>query len=248
MKNYSILEKYCFLFLQWIHENSIYHLKNNLNQVYEYAKNQIKENKPIISVFAKPFLYHSSINRLLYFIEKENETEKCYDLSKQEIEWVFEEIDKMTIEKSEEERQSSLNFVEKWRTRTNKKTENEVKTNAILDFYKSILELSLGINKGNFDLENAPKMLFGSVDGIIKGASFTNNLDFFIEKYISFGINLSEESKSYLSESILINEKENKHKRATQIYSTLKDVYSLTVLLQLELEKTKNIRFELQGI
>ena len=61
-KNYSILEKYCFLFLQWIHENSIYHLKNNLREVYQYAKNQVIENKPDVSIFENSFLNSSSIN------------------------------------------------------------------------------------------------------------------------------------------------------------------------------------------
>ena len=242
MKNYSILEKYSFLFLQWIHENSIYHLKNNLKEVYSYAKNPVVDNKPITSVFAESFLHHSSINRLLYFIEKENlNTEnELYSLSEQEIDWIFEEIIKIT--KEEEKIQLSLDFVEKWLKR--------VSQNTILDFYKAVLELQLD----KFDAENAPKTLFNSTNIIIKSTIKNDNLDLFIKKYVSFGNNLSEEAKSYLSESILKNEFEmsldnnliNKHQRATQIYSSLKDIYSLTILLQAEIEKMNTICFEVQ--
>ena len=242
MKNYSILEKYSFLFLQWIHENSIYHFKNNLKEVYEYAKSQVEQKEPKTSIFSEPFLHHSSINRLLYFIEKE--VNQLDSLSKQEIDWIFEDIDKMN---TEEKRQLSLDFVEKWRKR--------IPQNTILDFYKAILELHLM----KFDAENAPQTLFSSVKKIIKGTILTKNLDYFIEKYVSFGNNLPEEAKSYLSESILINEFEktsengsednlkNKHTRATQIYSSLKDIYSLTVLLQVEVDKMKIVQLELQG-
>ena len=41
---------------------------------------------------------------------------------------------------------------------------------------------------------------------------------------------------------------ENKQLRATQIYSYLKDMHSLTVLLQLEVEKMKTIHLEVQGV
>jgi len=135
-----------------------------------------------------------------------------------------------------------LDFVEKWLKR--------VSQNTILDFYKAVLELQLD----KFDAENAPKTLFNSTNIIIKSTIKNDNLDLFIKKYVSFGNNLSEEAKSYLSESILKNEFEmsldnnliNKHQRATQIYSSLKDIYSLTILLQAEIEKMNTICFEVQ--
>ncbi len=255
-KNYSILEKYCFLFLQWIHENSIYHLKNDLKELYHYAKSQVEKNQPITSVFVEPFLHPSSINRLLYFIEKENnliQENKIYLLSNQEIDWIFEELKKMNQDE-DENKQISLFFIEKWRKRVNQNTHQKVNQHTVLDFYKAILELSLGIkpnnNKGYFDIENAPKTLFGSVEKIIKSTINTNNIDYFIEKYVSFGIDFSEEAKAYISESILMSESnlENKPLRATQIYSYLKDMHSLTVLLQLEVEKMKTIHLEVQGV
>lgn len=244
MKNYSILEKYSFLFLQWIHENSIYHFKNNLKEVYEYAKSQVERNEPKTSIFSEPFLHHSSINRLLYFIDKR--INQLDSLSKKEINWIFEEIQKMNPITTE-----NLLFIEKWRKRIGRDNEG----NTILDFYKGILELNLM----KFDTENAPKTLFNSVNRIIKSTIKNNNLDYFTEKYVSFGNNLPEEAKSYLSESILINEFDtssendsednlkNKHTRATQIYSNLKDIYSLTVLLNEEVDKMKIVQLEVQG-
>jgi superfamily II DNA/RNA helicase len=251
MKKYSILEKYSFLFLQWIQENSIYHLRKNLEELFEYAKKQAQTKQPIISIFAEPFLHDSSINRLLYFVEKESENES-YLLSKKEIDWIFEDIEKMNAEeKTEKKTKSSLDFVEQWRQRVNQ--------NTVLDFYKAVLELHLGIDEGNFDTENPPKTLFNSVNIITKATINNQNLDLFIKKYVSFGTALSEEAKAYLSESILKNEfgnesedkpqinTKNKHLRATQIYSVLQDMYSLTVLLQTEVEKMEVIQFEVQG-
>ena len=247
-KNYSILEKYCFLFLQWIQENSIHNLRKNLNDLFEYAKNQAQEKKPITSIFSTPFLYHSFTNRLLYFIEQSKEEQNNL-LSKTEINWIFEEIEKITNNQEKEETktvQLHLNSIEKWRKRVN----NEIYQNTILDFYKSVLELVLQ----KFDAENAPETLFSSIKEILNSAIQSGNIDYFIEKYVSFGTNLSEEAKAYLSESIIKNEfedkinVENKQLRTTQIYSILEDNYSLTVLLQREIEKMKFINFEVQGI
>ncbi|WP_375560523.1 helicase-related protein [Bernardetia sp. OM2101] len=244
MKNYSILEKYSFLFLQWIHENSIYHLKNNLKEVYDYAKSQVKENQAKSLIFSEPFLHHSSINRLLYFTEKDNTENNSF--SKTEINWVFEELEKMNDLNNDENKELNLDFIEKWRKRINQNDTN----NTVLDFYKAVLELHLEI----FDSENAPKTLFHSLSNFLKGKTNDENKDYFIEKFLSFGNNFSEQAKSYLSESILKNEfapktKHNfqdKHLRATQIYASLKDMYSLNFLLQSEIEKMKIIQFEVQ--
>jgi hypothetical protein len=244
IKKYSILEKYSFLFLQWIQENSIHHLRKNLNELFHYAKKQAQEKQPTVTIFSEPFLHDSSINRLLYFIEKDNE---YYLLSKKEIDWIFEEIEIMN---DEEKTQLSLDFVEKWRKRINQ--------NTVLDFYKATLELSLGIRLAKFDTENPPKTLFDSVNNIIRSATKKDTINYFIKKYISFGIRLSEEAKAYLSESILKSEfgnkseskseldTKNKQLRATQTYATLQDMYSLTILLQAEVEKMKIIQFEVQ--
>ena len=159
----------------------------------------------------------------------------------------------------EEEIQLNLDFIEKWRERINQGNS----TNRILDFYKAILELILDINsennKGYFDKETPPKTLFSSVNSIMKSTTQTNNSDnfnYFIEKYLPFGVSLSEEAKAYLSESILKNENENKNenkneskqKRATQVYLASQDVHSLTILLEIEIEKMTDIRLEIQGI
>ena len=148
----------------------------------------------------------------------------------------------------EEEIQLNLDFIEKWRQRINQGNS----TNRILDFYKAILELLLDINsennKGYFDKETPPKTLFSSVDSIIKSTTQIDNPDnfnYFIEKYISFGISFSEEARAYLSESILKSENENKQRQATQIYSILQDIYSLNVLLEIEIEKMTNIHLQL---
>lgn len=249
MKKYSILEKYSFLFLQWIHENSIYHFKNNLKKVYEYAKNQVKEKQPKSLIFAEPFLHHSSINRLLYFIEKNNTENNLF--SKTEIDWIFEELEIMNNLNKKEKTELNLSFIEKWRKRINQ----DDNCNTVLDFYKAVSELHLEL----FDTKNPPPTLFKSVNKFIKNTKNNNDiLDYFIKKYVSFGNNFSEQAKSYLSESILKNEFEtelnadlenkskNKQLRATQIYSSLQDMYSLTILLQSEIETMKIIQFEIQ--
>ncbi|WP_291727647.1 hypothetical protein [Bernardetia sp.] len=242
LNNYSILEKYCFLFLQWIQENSIYHLQTHLEKIYKYAKHQVEIQQPNSTVFVEPFLHSSSINRILYFVEKENAADNNYELSEKEIDWIFEEAEAMTKDKSHENLQSQLDFIEKWRKRVNQ----DKNTNINLDFYKAIIELKLEL----FDTKNAPKTLFSSVEKIIQS---NKKLDYFIEKYLSFGKTLSDTAKSYLSESILIGEFKNnsvasKHQRATQIYTSLKDIYSLTVLLQSETEKMNSVCADLQGV
>ncbi len=233
MKNYSILEKYCFLFLQWVQENSIHHLKKNLKELFNYSKNPSEEVKPTSVFFTEPFYHHSSINRLLYFIEKPTQNNNFDSLSKEEINWLFEEIKKMN---QDDKKDSSLKNIEKWRKRIGQQT--------FLDFYKAILELSLE----QFDTENPPKTLFNSINQIINYTIKSNNKEFFIKKYVSFGLTLSEEAKSYLSESILNTETgiELQKERATQLYLILKDMYSFTILLQEEIKKMKTIHSEIQ--
>ncbi|MDQ3191277.1 MAG: RecQ family ATP-dependent DNA helicase [Bacteroidota bacterium] len=226
---YTIIEKYIFILLQWSYDNFAYNRRQSLKNIYEnccdYADGVIT-NDEFKTRLENYFKFSQSSYTLQHISENPRDFEKWFE--------VFYQIDKNVltdkfITKREQEslRDNLSRFLESYMYNTG------------LDLISGILRLLLddyGNSDGRYRFESSLAQIMHYEQSA---------LEYILEQILKIGSEMSSKNKSFLAESLY--KFFNTQEFLMKISKTLGDSYSMTTLIEQANNRLKAINKKIYG-